>query len=74
MLTRPAEIILNSNINTNSDIFKYKELTPIITKLDVDSLSIIFQQLKKNIQHLPTTLEDGILKYLFILGFKDNHP
>ena len=54
-------------MKTYNDLFEYKELTPIHGKPTIDNLIIIFQQLKRNAQRIPTTLGGGLLGYLALI-------
>ena len=47
--------------------FEYKELTKIHGKPDIDTLVIIFKQLKRNAQRVPTSLGGGLLGYLALV-------
>ena len=64
MLNKPGSTMTTITAKTYKDLLEYKELTPIHGKPDVDTLSIIFQQLKRNAQCIPTTIGGGRLGYL----------
>ena len=59
--------MLNSTFKMYLDLFEYKELTPVIGEPDIDSLIVVFQQLKRNAQRIPTTLGGGLLGYLALV-------
>ena len=50
-----------------SDYFETKELTKVHGEPDIDSLTCIFSELKRNAQKVPTPLGGGILGYLALI-------
>ena len=55
---------MTSALKTYTELFEYKTLTPIVGKPTVDNLIVIFQQLKRNAQKIPSHLGGGKLGYL----------
>ena len=49
------------------ELFKYKELTPILGRPTLDALIVIFQKLKISCQFIPTALGGGQLGYLALV-------
>ena len=47
--------------------FEYKVLTPIHGRPTIDKILVVFKQLKRNAQRIPTTLGGGQLGYLALV-------